>query len=99
MKIKLLTHALTTRIEPEIYTTPTKKNADGSPLVVGQIVNITTRGDGKRVLEIELDDRNRNRFRDIKNPCPKDDNEVTAWAEHHFENWHKRRLLLPLKKR
>lgn len=99
MKIKLLTRALTSRIEPEIYTTPTKKNTDGSPIVVGKILNVTTRADGQRVLEIEIDERNRNRFKGISNINPKDDNQVTEWAEVHFEVWHKRRLLLPLKKR
>ncbi|AWN08812.1 hypothetical protein MLDJOKPK_00225 [Salmonella phage SPAsTU] len=99
MKIKLLTRVLTSRVEPEIYTTPTKKDATGNPVTIGRIVNITTRADGKRVLEIEIDDRNKNRFKDVANPNPKDDNDVTEWAELHFDNWHKRRLLLPLKKR
>ncbi|QVW55259.1 hypothetical protein pEaSNUABM29_00219 [Erwinia phage pEa_SNUABM_29] len=97
MKIKLLTRVLTARLEKEIYTTPAKKNADGSPIVIGNIINVTTRSDGKRVLEIEIDDRNKNRFRDIKNPCPEKDEEVTVWAEQFFDHWHKRRLLLPLK--
>ncbi|ANZ48250.1 hypothetical protein ASESINO_237 [Erwinia phage vB_EamM_Asesino] len=99
MKIKLLTRELGTKVDMEIYLTPAKLDENKQPTTVGKILSITSLPTGKRVVEIEIDDRNKNRFRDIKNPNPKDLDEVTDWVETYFEVWHKRRLLLSTKKR
>ncbi|ANZ48800.1 hypothetical protein BIZ83_gp053 [Erwinia phage vB_EamM_ChrisDB] len=90
MELKMFTRSLRGKVEPEIYTTPIKKNPDNSQLVVGTIKDITAQSDGRRLVTIEIDDRNKNRFRNL---------EGEQWVENHFEVWHGRRLLLPIKKR
>lgn len=90
MELKLYTRQLAGKIELEIFTTPLKKNADGSTLVVGTIKDITTLPSGKRQVTIEIDERNKHRFKDVTEE---------EWVETYFEIWHKRRLLLPIKKR
>lgn len=99
MKIKLLTRELGTKVDMEIYLTPAKLDENKQPTTVGKILSITSLPTGKRVVELEIDDRNKNRFRDIKKPNPEDLNDVTEWVESYFEVWHKRRLLLSTKKR
>lgn len=99
MKIKLLTRELGTKIEPEIYLTPSKLDENRKPVSIGTILSITALPTGLRVVEIDIDDRNRNRFKELKNPYPKKSNDVVDWVETFFDVWHKRRLLLPTKKR
>lgn len=90
MEIKMLTRALSAKFEPEIYFTPLRRDAEGNRLVVGRITNSVTLKDGKRQLTIEIDDRNKNRFKDVGED---------AWVEQYFEMNNKRRLMLPTKKR
>lgn len=90
MELKMFTRSLRGKAEKEIYTSPVKKNPDNSQLVVGQILDITTQPDGRRLVTIEIDDRNKNRFRNLTGE---------EWVENHFDVWHGRRLLLPIKKR
>lgn len=90
MEIKMFTRALAAKFEPEIYFTPLRRDGEGKRLVVGRITNAETLPDGKRQLTIEIDDRNKNRFKDLGEE---------EWVEQHFEMSNKRRLLLPTKKR
>lgn len=99
MKIKLLTRNTTPRLEPEIYLTPVKKDKEGKPIQVGKILSVTSLPNGKRVMELEIDERNKRRFESIENPYPEKSEEATEWVETYFEFWHKRRLLLPTKNR
>lgn len=89
MELKMFTRSLRGKIENEIYTSPVKR-IDGKTLEVGKIIDITTQPDGRRLVTLEIDDRNKNRFRGL---------EGEQWVENHFEVWHGRRLLLPIKKR
>lgn len=90
MELKMFTRSLGGKVEPEIYTTPLKRDPSGSQLIVGTITDITTQPDGRRLVTIDIDKRNENRFRNL---------EGEQWVENHFEVWQKRRLLLPIKKR
>lgn len=90
MELKMFTRSLTGKAELEIFTTPLKLNPDKTQLVVGKIKTIETLPDGRRQVTLEIDDRNKNRFRGL---------EGDQWVENHFEVWHGRRLLLPIKKR
>ncbi|QVW56095.1 hypothetical protein pEaSNUABM10_00232 [Erwinia phage pEa_SNUABM_10] len=90
MQIKMFTRALSAKFEPEIYFTPLRKDNEGNRLVVGRVLKSETLADGKRQLTIEIDDRNKNRFKDVGEE---------AWVEQHFEINNKRRLMLPTKKR
>lgn len=99
MKIKLLTRNTTPRLEPEIYLAPVKKGQNGKPIQVGKVLSVTSCPSGKRVMELEIDERNKRRFESIENPYPENAEEVTEWVETYFEFWHNRRLLLPTKNR
>jgi len=91
MLLKMFTRSLSGKVEPEIYTTPLKTDpTTNAQLVIGTIKAIETLADGRREVTIEIDDRNKNRFRGL---------EGDQWVENHFEVWHGRRLLFPLKKR
>ena len=89
MELKMFTRSLRGKVEKEIYTSPVKR-VDDKTLEVGKIIDITTQPDGRRLVTLEIDDRNKNRFRGL---------EGEQWVENHFEVWHGRRLLLTIKKR
>ncbi|ANZ48523.1 hypothetical protein BIZ78_gp052 [Erwinia phage vB_EamM_Caitlin] len=89
MELKMFTRSLGGKVEKEIYTSPSKR-VDGKILEVGKIIDITPQPDGRRLVTIEIDDRNKNRFRNLGDE---------EWVENHFEVFHGRRLLLPIKKR
>lgn len=98
IKVKMFTREVG-RLEKEIYLTPSKL-ANGKPVVAGNIIASNTDVDGKRILTLELDERNSKRFSGILlTEANADEYVVSEWIENHFDVWNHRRLQLRVRNR
>lgn len=88
MEIKLFTRSIRAAVEKDIYLFPVRFR-DGKPIVVGSVVSSETTHDGRQLLTIEINERNKARFEDL---------EDEAWVENHFEIY-RNRLMLAAKKK